>query len=377
MENILKIGIIGCGGIANQKHMPALASLSHLGKMVAFCDIVDERAIKAAAEFGDADAKVYSDYKELLKDESIDVVHVLTPNLYHAPITVDALEAGKHVMCEKPMAINSTEAKRMLDAAKKSGKKLTIGYQNRFNEESLVVHKACSSGDLGDIYMAKAHAVRRKAVPTWGVFTDKKLQGGGALIDIGTHALDLTLWCMDNYKPKSVTGSVYYKLKDNTEGNLFGPWDPATIDVEDSAFAFIKMENGASIFLECSWALNTTEVKEAKTSLFGVEGGAEMKAGPDGKTELVFNTAKYGKLVDFKPNTRASVAYFNGAEGSPGVLEAKQWLECIIHDTEPLVKAEQAYVVTQILEAVYRSAETGQTVELATNSDHNTLLYSK
>ncbi|CAK4834032.1 unnamed protein product [Aphanomyces euteiches] len=155
-------------------------------------------------------------------------------------------------------------------------------------------------------------------------------------------------------------------MKDNMEGNLFGPWDPKNFNVEDSAFAFIKMENGATISLECSWALNTTEAKEAKASLYGVEGGAEMKVGPDGKTELVFNTAKYGKLVDFKPNTHSNVAYFSGEDGSPGVIEAKQWLECIIHDTEPLVKAEQAYVVTQILEAVYRSAETEQTVELST-----------
>ncbi|WP_240417258.1 Gfo/Idh/MocA family protein [Paenibacillus periandrae] len=364
MKDILNIGIIGCGAIANQKHMPSLSKLAHLGKMVAFCDIEVERASQAAAEFGDADAKVYSDYKELLKDGSIDVVHVLTPNLYHAPITVDALNAGKHVMCEKPMAINAAEAKQMLEAAQRNGKKLTVGYQNRFNEESNVLYKACSTGDLGEIYMAKAHAVRRKGVPTWGVFTNKELQGGGALIDIGTHALDLTLWCMDNYKPKSVTGSVYYKMKDNMEGNVFGPWDPKTFDVEDSAFAFITMEDGATIFLECSWALNTTEAKEAKTSLFGVEGGAEMKVGPDRKTELVFNTAKYGKLVEIKPNTRSNIAYFSGSDDNPGVLEAKQWLECILNDTEPLVKAEQAYVVTRILEAIYLSAQTGKTIEL-------------
>ncbi|GAA4876093.1 Gfo/Idh/MocA family oxidoreductase [Paenibacillus vulneris] len=363
MKEALKIGIIGCGAIAHQKHMPSLAKLPHLGKMVAFCDVVEERAAAAAAAFGMEGARVYTDYKELLQDESIDVVHVLTPNLYHSFITVDALEAGKHVMCEKPMAINSEEAKKMLDASKRTGKKLTIGYQNRFNEESQVLYRACSKGDLGEVYMAKAHAVRRKGVPTWGVFTDKQLQGGGALIDIGTHALDLTLWCMDNYKPQSVTGSVYYKMKDNMEGNLFGPWDPSTFDVEDSAFAFIKMENGATIFLECSWALNTTDAREAKTSLFGVDGGAEIKVGPDRKPEVVFNRAQYGKLVEIKPRTGASVAYFTGKDEAPGVLEAEQWLECILHDTEPLVKAEQAYVVTQILEAIYKSAETGATID--------------
>ena len=134
MEKKLKIGIIGCGGIANGKHMPALKRIKEV-EMVAFCDIIPERAEKAANKFGTPDAKVYTDYKELLKDKSIDVVHVLTPNREHSFITVDALESGKHVMCEKPMAINSAEAQKMLDAARRTGKKLTIGYQNRFRAD--------------------------------------------------------------------------------------------------------------------------------------------------------------------------------------------------------------------------------------------------
>ena len=116
----LRIGIIGCGGIANGKHMPSLKELNDV-EMVAFCDLILERAEQAAKEYGTQDAKVYTDYKELLADPTIDVVHVLTPNRSHSFITVDALEAGKHVMCEKPMAINSAEAKKMLDAAKRTG----------------------------------------------------------------------------------------------------------------------------------------------------------------------------------------------------------------------------------------------------------------
>ena len=126
----LRVGIIGCGGIANGKHMPSLKAVKEV-EMVAFCDIVKWKAEKAARDFGVEGSKVYEDYKELLKDETIDVVHVCTPNRSHSFITVDALHAGKHVMCEKPMAINSAEAKKMIDAAKETGKKLTIGYQNR------------------------------------------------------------------------------------------------------------------------------------------------------------------------------------------------------------------------------------------------------
>ena len=133
----VKIGIIGCGGIANGKHMPAYKALADQAEMVAFCDIIEERAIKAREEFGQPDSKVYTDYRELLKDKSIDAVLVLTPNNEHCRITVDALNAGKHVLCEKPMAMNYAEAKQMLDARDKSGKVLTIGYQNRFRPDAL------------------------------------------------------------------------------------------------------------------------------------------------------------------------------------------------------------------------------------------------
>ncbi|PWM25900.1 MAG: hypothetical protein DBX40_04355, partial [Clostridiales bacterium] len=193
----VRIGIIGCGGIARAKHLPALSKLPNV-EMVAFCDIIRERAETEAKKYGVPGAKVYEDYKELLADKTIDVVHVLTPNRSHSFITVDALEAGKHVMCEKPMAINVEEARKMLDAAKRTGKKLTIGYQNRHRNDSLYAKAEAESGALGEIYYAKATALRRRAVPTWGVFLNEYEQGGGPLIDIGTHALDLTLWCMAN-----------------------------------------------------------------------------------------------------------------------------------------------------------------------------------
>ena len=353
----LQIGLIGCGGIANQKHLPSLSKFPELCELVAFCDLIEERATKAAAKYGAVGAKIYTDYTELLKDEKIDVVHVLTPNVYHGPITVAAFEAGKHVMCEKPMAHNSADALKMVAAAKKAGKKFTIGYQNRFRDEVTALRKAVDGGYLGDIYFAKAHAVRRRAVPTWGVFPNKALQGGGPLIDIGTHALDITLWMMGNYKPASVTGSVFWKMADKFEGNVFGPWDPNTFEVEDSAFGFIKMENGATIFLESSWALNTTDAKEAATTLCGTSGGAEIKGGMGAPYKLVLNTTKYGKMFDEEIAGAGGVAYFEGRGGDPGQLEAEQWLKAVINDTQPLVLPEQALVVTQVLEAIYKSHE--------------------
>lgn len=357
MEKILKAGIVGCGGIANGKHLPAISKLKEV-EITACCDLIEERAVKAAEEYGAAGARVYTDYKEMIDKEELDIVYVLTPNKSHSPISVYALEHDCHVMCEKPMAKTYEDAKKMLDAAKRTGKKLTIGYQNRFRQDSLYLKKVCEAGELGDIYYAKAHAVRRRAVPTWGVFLNEEEQGGGPLIDIGTHALDLTLWTMDNYKPKSVKGAVFKKLGDQKEtGNAWGDWDPEEYTVEDSAFGFITMENGAVIVLESSWALNTLDVKEAKCTLCGTKAGADME------DSLRINTAHLGKLTTIKPELAAGgVDFFEGSSGKPEDIEARQWIDAVLNDTEPTVKPEQAIVVTRILEAIYESAKTGREI---------------
>ena len=356
-KRIVKVAIIGCGGIAFGKHMPSLSKLDNV-ELVAFCDIIEERAQRAAKEYGTEDAKVYTDYKELLKDETIELVHVCTPNKSHADITVAALESGKHVMCEKPMAKTAADARRMLEAAKRTGKKLTIGYQGRHRTDSQYLYNECRAGELGDIYYAKAHAVRRRGVPTWGVFLNEEEQGGGPLIDIGTQALDLTLWMMDNYKPKYVVGSVYHKLSQTENAaNAFGSWDPKEFTVEDSAFGFIVMENGATIVLESSWALNTLQEGEAKTTLCGTKGGADMLDG------LRINGEKHSKLYTSKPALGpGGVAFYAGESESDADREARLWIESIINDTEPVVLPEQALVVTEILEAIYESAKTGKPV---------------
>ena len=357
MKETILVGIIGTGGIAGGKHMPALSKLDGV-EMTAFCDIEESKARAAAARFGTADAKVYTDYRELLQDPSIDVVHVLTPNDSHAEITVAALEAGKHVMCEKPMAKKAADARRMLEAARRTGKKLTIGYQTRQSAESQYLKKICAAGDLGEIYFARANALRRRAVPTWGVFLDADKQGGGPLIDIGTHALDLTLWMMDNYEPKSVVGNTYRKLGDNPgSANAWGPWDPAKFTVEDSAFGFITMKNGATVILEASWAINLVDTTEANCTLAGTKAGADMQRG------LRINGEKNGTMyVQNIQTDGGGVAYFEGEGVDIALEEARSWINAVRNDTDPVVLPEQALVVSEILEAIYESARTGQPV---------------
>lgn len=352
----LKVGIIGCGGIANGKHMPAIKKVG-MSDMVAFCDIIMERADKAAKEFGTEDAKVFTDYKELLKLD-LDAVYVCTPNRSHSFITVDALYSGKNVMCEKPMAINYEEACKMLDAQKETGKILTIGYQNRFRMDSQYLKEECTEGTLGEIYYARAKAIRRRAVPTWGVFLNEYEQGGGPLIDIGTHALDLTLWMMNNYQPKYVVGTTYHKLNQNlNQGNTFGDWNPEEFKVEDSAFGFIVMENGATIFLESSWALNSLDVREASTILCGTKGGADMEDG------LRLNGIKHNKMYVEKPDLEAgNVAFFEGVAPEPQDIEQEVFCKAVLGEGELTVLPSQAATVTRILDAIYTSSKTGKPV---------------
>ncbi len=358
MSKKLKVGIIGCGGIANGKHMPAISKLDST-EMVAFCDIVEERAVEAAKKFGIKGAKVYTDYKELLKDKSIDSVHVCTPNRSHSFITIDALEAGKHVMCEKPMAKTYAEAKAMYEASVRTGKKLTIGYQSRWRGDSLYLKKCCEDNEFGEIYYARAIALRRRAVPTWGVFLNEYEQGGGSLIDIGTHALDLTLWMMDNYKPKMVVGTTYKKMRDQKQaGNDWGQWDPEKFTVEDSAFGFVVMQNGATVSVESSWALNIADPRESITLLAGDKGGADMMDG------LRLNYVKNDRQCIETPSFKAGgAAFFEGiGGGSPAEIECAAFYDAIINNKPVRTKPEQAMVVTQILEAIYESAKTGKPV---------------
>ena len=354
MAKRLRIGIIGCGGIANGKHMPSLKAINRVD-MVAFCDIIREKAEKAAAEYGTPDAKVYTDYKELLNDKTIDVVHVCTPNRSHADISIDALNAGKHVMCEKPMAKTAADARRMVEAAKKSGKKLTIGYQHRHKPESTYLKSVIERGDLGDIYYAKAFAIRRRGTPNWGVFLNEYEQGGGPLIDIGTHSLDLTLYLMNNYKPRMVVGTSYKKLEDPSCGN---PWGACEHGMEDAAFGFIVMEDGATITLEATWALNTIEpIQEGSMQLCGSKAGAQIKNG------ISINKGEFGRLIEIKPDVSAGgVAFYDGVKETPPITEARRWIDAIENDTDPVVLPEQACVVSEILEAIYTSAKTGEPV---------------
>lgn len=362
----LKIGFIGCGGIANGKHFPGMSQQTEYVDMCAFCDLIPERAEKAAKEYGTPDAKVYTDYHELLADPTIDAVHVLTPNIAHCEITIAALEAGKHVLCEKPMAATEADAKKMLEARDRTGKMLTIGYQYRHFPANQVAKKVVDDGWLGDIYYAEATYLRRRGVPTWGVFTDKSKQGGGPLIDIGTHALDLTLFLMNNYDVEYVVGTSFEKL-----GTLLDPdhqgqnnwrgepdhWNNKTYDVEDSAVGHIKMKNGAVINLRASWAINMAEARgannEAHTMLAGTKGGLDTFEDRVRLNHVVANQP----TISWVGNKVAG--YIPGFSQGPAPTSKEHdiWVKALRGEGDLFVTADQAYVVTKILDSIYYSSK--------------------
>lgn len=358
MAKKLKVAIIGCGGIANGKHLPALAKKTDVLEFAAFCDIIPERAEKAKTEYGTEESLVVADYKELLDNASIDVVHVCTPNDSHAEITIAFLEAGKHVMSEKPMAKTAAAAREMLAVSERTGKLLTVGYNNRFRPDSLYLKQLCEEGELGEIYYAKAHSIRRRAVPTWGVFLDEEKQGGGPLIDIGTHALDLTLWMMNNYEPKVVLGTSYRKLAGNeNSANAWGPWDPKQFTVEDSAFGMITFKNGATVVLESSWAINLRKSGEAKVTLVGTKAGADMDDG------LFINGEKNSRLYTHEVELKSGgVAFYEGKSENNVDIEMRVWYDAITKGSPLTVTPKQALVVSEILEAIYESAKSGKAI---------------
>lgn len=366
----IRIGFIGCGGIAFGKHFLEMYSKKDEVDLVAFCDLVVERAEQAAKEFATVEnPMICTDYKEILADKSIEVVHVLTPNNAHCEITVASLESGKHVMCEKPMAATTQEAKKMLEARDRTGKLLTIGYQYRHYPVNALMKKVVDEGHIGEAYYIEANYLRRRGVPTWGVFIDKTKQGGGPNIDIGTHALDLALFVTDNYKVDYVVGTAFEKLgslpkemQGQTNGRMNpNPWNEETYDVEDSAFGHIKMKNGAVINLKSSWAINLpNEVANGGATLMmsGTKGGVDTLTGVVRLNHVVAGqlaTTTIGKPV------KNSVVGFSKATETD-YPEAEYWVRAIKGEGELFVTAEQAFCVTKVLDAIYQSSKTGKPV---------------
>ena len=354
MMEPIGIGIIGTGQVAMTRHLPAYQKLQEEGKvrLVAVCDVGAHKVQAAAEKFGVP--LQFTEYRELLALEDIDAVSVCTTNYLHRQPVVDAFAAGKHVLCEKPLALNAAEGAEMVAAGRAAGKQFQVGYNLRFGPAAQAVRRFIEDGKLGAVYYARAQALRRRGIPSHGHFTDKEKQGGGPLIDIGAHVLDLSLWLMDFPTPVSVSGQTQ-TVFGRREGliGLRGQWDRASFTVEDFAAGWVRFENGASLVIESSFAANIAQ-DQFQTTLLGTEGGAFVDMAQEANTRLYREES--GTLTDTSP---AFLPQIHTHEA-----EIRAFVQALLDGTPVPVPGEQALIVTQIMDALYQSAGTGREVLL-------------
>lgn len=346
MNDKLRVGVIGLG--MGRQHLMEYQKHAKV-EVVAIADQDAERLEGVGGEFGIATR--YTSAEEMLAKESLDVVSVAVPNKFHKELTLAALAAGCHVLCEKPMAMSADEAREMLEASRRADRRLMINFSFRFTEQSYALKKQVDSGVLGDIYFARTIWHRRRGMPGFGGwFGTKALAGGGPLIDLGVHRLDLALWLMGYPKPTWVMGSTYNPIasaRARAEGKTF--------DVEDLAVGMIKFENGATLEVEASWAANIKENELMETRLLGTEGGLVQRNVDEGYTfEAELFTEREGCQFDMKlhppvPEAQSSMAHF---------------VDCILEDRPHTATGEEGLIVMELLDALYLSAATGEPVAI-------------
>ncbi len=339
----IRVGVIGLG--VGRGHLGSYAKCRGV-EILAVCDVQENLLDEMKRKYGISLA--FTDYKKMLDVPELDAVSIATPNRFHAPMTICALKCGKHVLCEKPMALNSKEAERMLREAKKSRKKLMIHFNQRFTPEARSIKKCVDSGKLGEVYYVKAGWLRQMGVPMRESFTSKSLSGGGPLIDLGVHRLDFCLWVLGYPKAVSVSAVTYDKIA--------GPMlrkRGINYDVEDLAVAIIRLKNGATIFLETSWATMVRWRDEMYTQLFGTRGGLE------------------DRWIDYKAVEMNLVRRVNGkftlkALAATSVQDdaQKHFIDCIRGNVEPEASGQNGLEVMNVLDAIYKSSELGREVRV-------------
>jgi predicted dehydrogenase len=349
MSKLLKVGIIGAGGIARHAHIPGWKNLPEEVELIAICDIIAERAEKAA-ENNDIPYS-YSSAEEMLAHDELDIVSVCVHNSAHRDCTIAALESGCNVLCEKPIAMSAAQAEQMIAAAEKSDRILMVGQNQRFASESQAARQFIEDGLLGEVYYGETTTLRRRGIPGWGVFHIKKYSGGGPLIDIGVHGLDLVLWLMGNPEPIAVSGVTYQKFgkRRDVVATWGGEWDRDEFDVEDMAVGFVRLENGATIVLRMSWAANV-EDDLSSMRVLGTEGGL-------GNPPFRLYRELSGRLVDTSPKWLPEVEQSH--------FEEMKHFAAVVRDEETLiVQPWQSLQVQRILDALYESADTGREIRI-------------
>ena len=348
---MLKFGIIGAGAIA-QTGVEG-AEKSGTTEVVAVAD-TDSGRLAAFAQKNHI-GKTYAKAEDLIRDKGIEAVYAAVPNAFHAPYAIAALEAGKHVILDKPFATSHAEALKVAEAARKNGKVFTVGMNQRFTEGAQRVRTLVERGYFGEIYRLRAFWRRRWGTPKQGTwFVNRKLAGGGCFLDIGVHMLDLALWTAADFDAESVSGSVYTKFGNRGLGQ--GGWGASTpeglpFDVDDCALAFIRMKSGATVQVEISWAAHQKEGDSHNVELFGTEAGAQVYPGEIFRfdRDLGAHVEAGGLKIPLKyPHADRFVNFFRAIRG----------------EEELCVTPEQALKVQRIIDAVYESSANRREVRI-------------
>lgn len=348
----VKIGLIGCGSIS-ESHLNAYQANPQV-QLFAVCDLNEERAKKAAEKYHVP--HVYTDYRDLLANAEVDAISICTWNNSHAEISIAALEAGKNVLCEKPLCKTVDEALRVQEAVHRTGKTLQVGYVRRHASNIEVLKRFIDAGDLGEVYFAKASLIRRIGNPG-GWFSDIERSGGGPLIDIGVHVIDLCWYLMGKPKVKSVTGNTYRKLGNrsnvlNYDFYKAADYDAAHNTVEDMANALIRFENGASLMVDVSFTLHATQDSQL-INIYGDKGGAELEP------QLKITTERHNTMMNIDPQITHPGFDFQGAFNR----EINHFVECCLGNTKTICPVEDGTQLIQILNAIYQSAAEGREIE--------------
>ncbi len=341
----LRVGFIGLGGIAST-HMRYLKDMDDVA-LVAGADIVKANLERAVNDFGMG--AVYKDWKTMLKKEDLDAVSVCTPNGLHKRPTIDALNAGCHVMVEKPIAMNAREGDQMLKAAAKNRKKLLIAFQHRFSAPVQMLKRAADDGEFGKIMFMKCQALRRRGIPNWGVFGRKDLQGGGPLIDIGVHCMEMAHYVMGSPKPVAASGQIwtYMGNKPSDAACNWPGWDYKSYTVEDLAVGQVRFENGAVMQVEASFAAHCEN--KWNLTFMGEKGGGTL----DGPT---IYQDRNGHMVSTKPDFLPKIDAFQ--------VKMRGFVDTCLYNKPTEAPGEAGQMIQKMIDAIYKSAETGREVKI-------------
>lgn len=347
------IGVIGCGTIANSAHIPSYLACED-AEIKYFCDIIPERAHAAVEQYGCGIAVV--DYHDVINDPEVDAVSVCTPNKMHPIISIDALRAGKQVLCEKPAARTYAEALTMQQAQHETGNILNIGVVNRFNTAVNEIKKLIDGGELGEVYHVYVSFRAHRSIPgLGGAFTTKDIAGGGALIDWGVHYLDIVMYCMGDPEPKTVSGKAFSKLGVDMKNYVYrSMWAEntkdlnGTYDVDDFVTAFVRT-SGPTISLNGAWAQNIG-VEETYIDFLGTKGGVRLQYGGD----FTVYTTKDGKLYEYQPSYTSTPMFQN---------EINAFVRCVRTGEKLPSHIDRNILTSRLMQGIYDSSETGHEIE--------------